>query len=300
MIRRRAPVVLAWAMLAAGPACAQKIADIDIDIWQTAGPFAPGPSSPRKIIDSDGRDASPHVSRDGTKIVFSSTRSGTWEVWTCDSDGTNLRQMTRLLDTPVGSTRWSPDSRRIAFDGQKPGHYDLFIVDADASGLRQLTTEPSTDVKPSWSADGRWIYYTSNRSGTYQVWKISPDGGEPIQLTRHGGYTPFESLDGRFVYYAKGLNEHSLWRIPVEGGQERLVLDNVVSNRWVILNQGICILNMEAKPRPVIEFFDFDTGHRRPLDVLPKEGAIDGGGTAIAAPPDGSWLLFGRIEASRP
>jgi len=279
--------------LAAMAASAQQT--VDIDIWRTSGPFSRQPAVPSKVVDSDGRDASSHVSRDGTRIVFSSTRSGTWEVWTCNSDGSNVFQVTRLLDTPVGSTRWSPDGKRIAFDGQKPGHYDLHVVNADGTGLRQLTTERSTDVKPSWSKDGRWIYYTSNRSGEYQVWKIRPEGGEPVQVTRNGGYTPFESFDGKFIYYAKALNEHSLWRVPVGGGEEKFFLGDVVSNRWVMLNNGICILNMEAKPRPVIEFFDFASGRRRALDVLPMEGDIYGGGTAIGAPPDGTWLLFGQI-----
>ena len=278
-------------------ACAQDVTDTHI--WRTAGPQAEGSAAPREIIDSPGINGSPNVSRDGTKIVFSSTRSGTWEVWTCRSDGTDLFQVTHLLDTPLGSTRWSPDGRRIAFDGHMPGHYDLFVVNADGSGLRRLTTERSTEVKPSWSSDGRWIYHTSNRSGVYQVWKIPAEGGESVQITRQGGYTPFESFDGKFVYYAKGLNEHSLWRVPVTGGEEVLVADNVVSNRWIVLNEGICILNMDAKPRPVIDLFSFATGSRRALDVLPRQAVIWGGGTAIAAPPDGKWLLYCQIEAAR-
>jgi dipeptidyl aminopeptidase/acylaminoacyl peptidase len=204
--------------------------------------------------------------------------------------------VTRLLDTPVGSTRWSPDGKRIAFDGQKPGHYDLYVINAEGSGLRQLTSEPSTDVKPSWSRDGKWIYFTTNRTGAYQVWKISPEGGTAVQVTRQGGYTPFESLDGKFIYYTKDLNDPTLWRIPSDGGEESLVLGDVVSNRWVMLDKGICILNMDAKPRPAIEFYDFATGGRRLLDVLPKDAEIYGGGTAIAAPPDGQWILFGIQE----
>ncbi|HSB16878.1 MAG TPA: hypothetical protein VLE22_20670 [Bryobacteraceae bacterium] len=299
MLRRILAPAFALLTLGQGFAIAQQA--VDIDIWRTAGPFSAGLARPVKVVDSDGRDASPNVSRDGSRIVFSSTRSGTWEVWTCRSDGSGVFQVTRLGDTPVGSTRWSPDGKRIAFDGQKPGHYDLFVVNADGSGLRQLTTESSTDVKPSWSKDGRWIYHTSNRTGEYQVWKILSAGGEAVQVTRRGGYTPFETMDGKFVYYAKGLNEHSLWRVPASGGEESFVLDNVVSNRWVMLKNGIAILNMDAQPLPVIEFYDFATGRRRALDVLPKEGNIYGGGTAIAAPPGGAWLLLCAIEpAKRP
>jgi hypothetical protein len=78
-------------------------------------------------------------------------------------------------------------------------------------------------------------------------------------------------------------------RVPVGGGEESFVLDNVVNNRWVMLKDGIAILNMDAQPLPRIEFYDFATG-RRALDVLPRN--IYGGGTAIAAPSDGKWLLF--------
>ena len=131
------------------------------------------------------------------------------------------------------------------------------------------------------------------------VWKIPANGGDPVQVTRQGGYTPFESLDGKHIYYAKGLKDHSIWRIPARGGAETPVLDDVVSNRWTILRRGICILNMDARPRPAIEFFDFATGRRRTLDVLP-DAAIYGGGTAIAAPPGGEWILFGVEAAGSP
>jgi dipeptidyl aminopeptidase/acylaminoacyl peptidase len=283
--------VLALLLLAAAPAPHRTA------VYRTAGPSArPPAAAPLRIIASAGNDASPHVSFDGEKIVFSSTRSGAWEVWRSDRDGGNVRQLTFLRDTPVGSTRWSPDGRRIAFDGQKTGHYDLYVMNEDGSGLRQLSGPPFSEIKPSWSMDGKWIYFASNRTGSFQVWKMPAAGGEAVQVTKGGGLTAFESFDGQYVYYAKGRDDANLWRIPAAGGPETHFLDSVEHNRFILTRRGICILNMQAQPHPVIEFLDFGTRRRRSLDVLPPNGKIYGGGTAIAAPPDGSWLLFCQTD----
>ena len=67
-----------------------------------------------------------------------------------------------------------------------------------------MTTEPSDDVVPSWSNDGRWIYFASKRTGRWEVWKAPADGGQAVQVTKHGGFAAFESRDGQSVYYAKG------------------------------------------------------------------------------------------------
>ena len=58
---------------------------------------------------------------------------------------------------------------------------------------------------PSWSRDGKWIYFASNRSGAWQVWRAPSEGGGPEeQVTRLGGFAAFESEDGQYLYYAKG------------------------------------------------------------------------------------------------
>ena len=67
-----------------------------------------------------------------------------------------------------------------------------------AGGLpRRLTLEASLDAVPSWSGDGRWVYFGSNRAGGLQVWKVPADGGPAIQVTRNGGFAAFESPDGK-------------------------------------------------------------------------------------------------------
>ena len=77
---------------------------------------------------------------------------------------------------------------------------------------RRLTDNPSDDMAPSWSRDGRWIYFASSRSGQLQLWKAPAEGSPAAQVTRKGGVLAVESLDGKFLYYAKGRVAPEIWR----------------------------------------------------------------------------------------
>jgi Tol biopolymer transport system component len=61
-----------------------------------------------------------------------------------------------------------------------------------------MITEGEHDkVVPSWSRDGKWIYFSSMRTGSHQIWKHSLENSSEMQLTQQGGFFPFESYDGR-------------------------------------------------------------------------------------------------------
>ena len=66
-----------------------------------------------------------------------------------------------------------------------------------------MTSHPAEDKWPYWSHDGKWIYFSSTRSGREEIWKMSSSGGEAVQITRNSGDTPQESPDGKFLYYMK-------------------------------------------------------------------------------------------------
>ncbi len=146
------------------------------------------------------------------------------------------------------------------------------------------------------SNDGRWIYFSSNRTGRRQVWKAPAVGGPAVQMTKNGGFAPLESPDGQFVYYAK-FTEPGIWRVPVEGGEETLVLDLLqpgLWGYWAVVEEGIYFLNAEAKPRPAIEFFRFAT--RRATRVFVPEKEPWFGNPGLALSPDGRWILYAQVD----
>jgi Tol biopolymer transport system component len=97
----------------------------------------------------------------------------------------------------------------IAFDSRIQGNPEIIVTAGQGHEVRQITPNPAEDVVPTWSADGRWIYFASNRSSDFQIYKVSAANGaspssSPIQVTTGGGFNGVESLDGGYLYFAKG------------------------------------------------------------------------------------------------
>ena len=110
----------------------------------------------------------------------------------------------------VGDPQVSPDGTQVAFTVRDTdleanrGRVDLYLTKIDGTGARRLTSHPENDTDPRWSRDGKWIYFVSARSGSAQVWRISPTGGEAEQVTRLpldvGGFALYP--DGRRLVVA--------------------------------------------------------------------------------------------------
>ena len=156
-----------------------------------------------------------------------SSRSGSAEIWICNSEGTDLLQLTTMGGSWLtsGDPRWSPDGQRIVFSSRKDGHWQIYVVSIESRVVRQLTAGPNDSSRPSWSRDGHWIYYHSEVERSGQIWRIPSEGGSPVQITHDKGDEPFEAWDGKSVYYVKS---HAIWKVPSEGGTEALVVDHAV------------------------------------------------------------------------
>lgn len=98
----------------------------------------------------------------------------------------DMLAMQRVSDPQV-----SPDGKQVVFAVRDTdmeanrGRVDLYLANVDGTGgVRRLTSHPENDVDPRWSPDGKSIYFVSTRSGSAQVWRISPAGGEAEQVTK--------------------------------------------------------------------------------------------------------------------
>ncbi len=269
----------------------------DTNIWRVEVPSPPGRSTtPVKLIASSIDDGNPQYSPDGQRIVFASERSGNSEIWVCDREGGNPIQLTNLGALTTGTPRWSPDARQIAFDAMLEGNRDIYVISADGGNPARITTEAAEDMCPSWARDGRWIYFGSTRSGRSQIWKMPATGGAAVQVTRQGGFEGFESPDGKYFYYAKARQAPGLWRIPVSGGEETLVLNHHSAGYWrywAVMEQGIYFATA-ASGRPRIEFFSFATSKVTPVATIDK--AIDSNIWGLTVSPDSRWILYTQLD----
>jgi Tol biopolymer transport system component/DNA-binding winged helix-turn-helix (wHTH) protein len=265
------------------------------NVWRRELNSLRSASPPDSFLSSTKMDSGPQFSPDGSKITFESTRSGTYEVWMCRSDGSGLIQLTHF-NAVSGTPRWSPDGQQIAFDSRPAGNADIFVIDSKGGRPRKLTDEPSNEVVPSWSQDGRSIYFASDRTGGWEIWKMPSAGGPAVQVTHHGGFASFESPDGAFLYYAKGLKVPGLWRIPTNGGEEVEVISSLGAGYWgywTVVDNGIYYLDPTTKFG--INFFDVATHRTTRLFDLGKRPARQVPGLAVS--PDKKTILYTQLDA---
>jgi Tol biopolymer transport system component len=152
------------------------------------------------------------------KLVFRSDRSGPWELWRMNADGSDLRQLTTRGLNPQGAM-WSPDGKWIAFECEAP-YWDIWMMDEDGGHLRQLTSFPDAETRPRWSADGKYVYFLSYQWGGTAIGRVSLASGEQQQVVRISdtpGYAPWRfpvydlSPDGKRIAFP--LQTPQGWRL---------------------------------------------------------------------------------------
>jgi Tol biopolymer transport system component len=201
---------------------------LDANIWRIDLDKS---DSPHRLIATNLLESCPHYSPDGGRIAFRSNRTGNDELWVAGADGESPSRVTNFAGPVTGNARWSPDGRLLAVDSRPYGNSDVFLIPAGGGHIERFTRDPSNEVLPSFSADGKFVYFASDRSRRWQVWKQPVAGGEPFQVTREGGFAPLESSDGKWLYYAK-LDAGGLYRMPVEGGVESLLVESLPASLW--------------------------------------------------------------------
>lgn len=234
----------------------------------------------------------PQISPDGKKLAFMSDRSGTMEIWVSDADGKNPRQLTAIGD--AGTPRWSPDSKSVVFDAPHKNNSGIYTVSLEGGEARLITVDDFENRCPSWSGDGKWIYFTSTRAGKFQVWKTPVQGGTPLQLTHLGGHAVLEAPDGKHIFYAKTAQAYpEIWQAGVNGGGEKLLSRDVrpvMWAAWAVVDKGarggIIFAQPSGDGAPVISVFDLAT---RRLERLAQVGIVP---FWLGASRDGKRVVF--------
>jgi Tol biopolymer transport system component len=195
-----------------------------------------------------------------------------------------------------GWPRWSPDGTLIVFHGNGvEDNADVFLVPAEGGQPRNLTSHGATDTFPTFSRDGRWVYFGSTRTGETRIWKIPVSGGEAVQVSKDVGLMAIESIDGAYVYYSGGRNTNNpapLWRIPVAGGPAVKIVDDVIASAFDVMEKGIYYLERTGSDTRLRYF---DLASPTATTVGENLGNVEFG---LGASPDGRTIFYTRIDSS--
>ena len=161
----------------------------------------------------------------GGKIAFIATKTGHKEVYLCDTDGSNLRQLTSDASISVGPAI-SPNGRRLAYTSYKGGYPDIYVIDL-ASGQRQRVVKfPGTNTGAAFSPDGSHLAMSCSKDGNPELYVTDAGGGDARRLTHTPTVesSPTWSPDGSEIMYVSDAGgPPQLYRISSGGGTGRHV-----------------------------------------------------------------------------
>lgn len=133
--------------------------------------------NPSVIVPSSGAVASTSPVRvdESEKIAFMSNRSGFWDIYTMNTDGSNVQRLTKDDMKGPFSFSVSPDGRRLAYVSDKTGNPDLWVMDLNTKTTIQVTdTEFGDEGSPSWTSDSQSIAFHSDSKGEiYQILQVT-------------------------------------------------------------------------------------------------------------------------------
>ena len=176
-----------------------------------------------------GNNQSPAWSADGTKLAFSSSRSGDPEIWVCDAGGGNPHKVTSFRGPDVAPT-WNPKTNaQLAWVSGRTGLPQIYIMDQDGANVQRIT-DGGYAVSPSWSPNGQLLVFSWNRKygpgdpGGVDIHVIDIASKNYIQVTHESGSNDFPSWapDGRHIVFERTINHHSeIWTMLADGTQQR-------------------------------------------------------------------------------
>ena len=258
----------------------------------------PGDDRGRVLLRSTRDDFQPAVSPDGGRVAFVSTRSGSHEVWVASPDGSGARRLTDFGGARVSAPRWSPDGRRLVVSARAQGNADVFVVRPDGEA-RQITMAVADDVAPSWSRNGQWLYFASDRGDTWQIYRVPAGGGDPEPVTVGGGVAAAEGPDGGLLVIRP--DKRGLWALPAgEGGlpqdaaARRLPANLSPADwaNWAVSGRWVYVLERRYDRTATVVRIDPATGQRE--TVATAQGVPEDSGLGVF--PGGARFLLARQE----
>lgn len=189
-------------------------------------------SNLQPLSNAPGYNAEATISRDGKRIVFTSTRNGDIDIYTMDADGSHVRQLTHELGYDGGAF-FSYDGKKIVYRAEhpatpqqiadykdllsrglvRPGNLEIWVMDANGRHKHQVTENGAANFAPYWHPDGKRIIFASNMSDPksgrdFDLYIINEDGTGLERITYSPDFDAFPmfSSDGKTLVWASNRN----------------------------------------------------------------------------------------------
>ncbi len=250
---------------------------------------------PQILLSSSGRNYDPRYSPDGHRIAFVSDRSGNMELWVADSEGKDEEQLTHMNVPWLGGISWSPEGSQIAFDARPQGHSAIFLIAASGGEPRLLEDNAYEERMPSWSSDGKSLYFNSNRDGSLAAWRRSLVDGSVQRIAQAGIFAVAATSQG--LIYSSRTGE--LWASGPDGRNPVPLMDGLRADpvmSWFPARQSLYLSHFNEHTHSY-SFLRYRDG--RTATVGESGGVLVPNAPDIGVSPDERWLVYARQDSSQ-
>ena len=273
-------------------------------------------SAEQPLTGEGSLDYNPSWSAQGDWIAFTSERGGSADLYRVHPDGSGLE---RLTDDPAYDDQagFSPDGKQIVFVTTRAGgRANLWMLDVATHQARPLTSGDGGDFRPSWSPDGQWIAFSSDRGSDLRaakgrwerlhlvdIYVIHPDGSGLKRISQHGDFcgSPKWMPDSRsIVTYCMSAEETWSNRFGAGDGDNKLLKINIASGEATEVPAGAGVKLLPAiLPSGDVAYLRRD---KKSSGIFYGSGKAGPAGDNLHSPswsPDGLHVVYSRYVFKR-